>query len=89
MTIDEELLASALALMTAHAQAPRQRQFELASTVGTHVLLIALDVSASADFKRVLSVLAAHWNVLADPRAHTEAPSGDPCLWHAAPPRLQ
>jgi hypothetical protein len=85
MTIDEELLASALALMTAHAEAPRQRQIELASVVGRHVLLIAVDLSASSEFRQILSVLAAHWNVLADPRARTELPSGDPNLWHPAP----
>ena len=89
MTGDEELLAGALALMTAHAEAPLQRQTELARAVGAHVLLIASDLSASAEFRQLLAVLSAHWGVLADVQRHSELPSGDPRLWHLAPAQVQ
>lgn len=89
MTVDEELLAGALALITAHAEACAQRRAELAPVVGAHVLLLATDLSASLEFRRVLSVLSAHWQALAGGRYAAQAPSGDPLLWHFAPARVQ
>ena len=86
---DEELLAGALALMTAHAQANADDRCPLAHAISGHVLQLAQQPSLSTEFRVALSILAAHWDVLAaDPSSQID-PQGDHHLWHSAPMRVQ
>lgn len=82
---DEEILAGALALMTAHAQAAEQDKRLLARSISVQVLRLASGKTLSAQFKVALAVLAAHWAVLADDAPPQHLPDGDRQLWHPAP----
>lgn len=86
---DEEILASALALMTAHAQASEQDKRSLARSVSVQVLRLAGAQTLSEQFKVALAVLAAHWALLADDPSPQHLPTGDRQLWHPAPGSVQ
>lgn len=86
---DEEMLAGALALMTAHAQAGDADRRSLARSISAQVLRLACGGSLSAEFRAALAVLAAHWSVLAEDASPQHLPDGDRQLWHPAPRALQ
>lgn len=86
---DEELLASALALMTAHAQASAKDKRSLAHSVSVQVLRLASGRTLSTEFQVALAVLAAHWAVLAEDPSPQHLPDSDRQLWHPAPVSLQ
>ncbi len=86
---DEEILAGALALMTAHAQASEQDKRSLAQSISVQVLRLASGKTLSAQFKVALAVLAAHWALLADDPSVQHLPDGDRQLWHPAPGSVQ
>lgn len=86
---DEEMLAGALALMTAHAQASVEDKRALARSISKQVLRLASGKTLSAGFKVALAVLAAHWAVLAEDPSPQHLLDGDRQLWHPAPVSLQ
>jgi hypothetical protein len=86
---EEEMLAGALALMTAHAQASVADKRSLARTIAVQVQRLASGRTLSAEFKVALAVLAAHWAALAEDPSPQHLPDGDRQLWHPAPVSLQ
>lgn len=86
---EEEMLAGALALMTAHAQASVADKRSLAHSISVQVLRLATGRTLSAEFRVALAVLAAHWAVLAEDPSPPHLPDGDRQLWHAAPGSVQ
>ncbi len=86
---EEEMLAGALALMTAHAQASVADKRSLAHSISVQVQRLASGGTLSAEFKGALAVLAAHWAALAEDPSSQHLPDGDRQLWHPAPVSLQ
>ena len=86
---DEEMLASALALMTAHAQSDIADKRALARSVSVQVQRLAGGKTLSAEFRVALEVLAAHWALLAEDPSPQHLPDGDRQLWHPAPVSVQ
>lgn len=89
MASEEEMLASALVLMTAHAQARAGDKRSLAHSIAVQVQRLAGGQSLSAEFRVALAVLAAHWSALAEDPSPQHLPDGDRQLWHPAPASLQ